>query len=147
MEKPLRVSGFTRVTGSNQALDPKFKIGAIGRFRVIINPILTYRHRAGALVGAAVGGFTPESDLGINIDVYPLIIMGRGNSGGDAFGQVPLRGFDSVDANHYPPSEKFKIDPLGQRGYVSAMTWRAGLFERRLDGGLMGRNLEIRTRP
>ena len=51
--------------------------------------------------------------------------MGRGNSGGEAFGQVPLRGFNSIDANHFPPSEKSKMDPLGQRGYVSAMTWQA----------------------
>lgn len=128
MEKTFEnIPGFTKVQdyGSNQLLDPEFEIGALGRFRIIVNPILTYRPGVGALVGAAVAGFTPKSNGGTNIDVYPLIIMGRGNSGGDAFGQVPLRGFDSVDANHFPPSDKSKVDPLGQRGYVSAMTWQA----------------------
>lgn len=128
MEKTFEnIAGFTKVQdyGSIQLLDPDFEIGAIGRFRIIVNPILTYKPAGGAVVGNAVAGFTPKSNAGVNIDVYPLIIMGRGMGGGDAFGQVPLRGFNSVDANHYPPSEKSKIDPLGQRGYVSAMTWQA----------------------
>lgn len=128
MEKTFEnIAGFTKVQdyGSIQLLDPEFEIGAIGRFRVIVNPILTYTPAGGAVVGNAVAGFTPKSDAGVNIDIYPLIIMGRGMGGGDAFGQVPLRGFNSLEANHFPPSEKSKIDPLGQRGYVSAMTWQA----------------------
>jgi len=128
MEKTFEnLPGFTKVQdyGGAQLLDPEFEIGAIGRFRIIVNPILTYKPGAGAVVGSAVAGFDPKSDAGTNIDVYPLIIMGKGNGGGEAFGQVPLRGFNSIDANHYPPSEKSKIDPLGQRGYVSAMTWQA----------------------
>lgn len=128
MEKTFEnIAGFTKVQdyGGMQLLDPEYEIGAIGRFRIIVNPILTYKPGAGALVASAVSGFTPKSDGGTNIDVYPLIIMGRGNGGGDAFGQVPLRGFTSIDANHYLPSEKSKIDPFGQRGYVSAMTWQA----------------------
>jgi N4-gp56 family major capsid protein len=128
MEKTFEnMPGFTKVQdyGGAQLLDPDYEIGAIGRFRVIINPILTYQPGAGAGVGAAVSGHTPKSDGGTNIDVYPLIILGKGKGGGEAFGQVPLRGFNSLDANHYPPSEKSKVDPLGQRGYVSAMTWQA----------------------
>ena len=128
MEKTFEnMPGFTKVQdyGGAGLLDPDYEIGAIGRFRIIINPILTYQPGAGAVVGSAVSGFTPKSDGSTNIDVYPLIIMGKGKGGGEAFGQVPLRGYDSVDANHYPPSEKSKIDPLGQRGYVSAMTWQA----------------------
>jgi hypothetical protein len=50
--------------------------------------------------------------------------MGKGKGGGDAFGQVALRGFNAVDAGHIPPSQKSKSDPLGQRGYVSAQTWQ-----------------------
>jgi len=128
MEKTFEnMPGFTKVQdyGGSQLLDPDYEIGAIGRFRIIINPILTYQPGAGAVVGSAVAGFTPKSDGTTNIDVYPLIICGKGKGGGEAFGQVPLRGYDSIDANHYPPSEKSKIDPLGQRGYVSAMTWQA----------------------
>lgn len=128
MEKTFEnIAGFTKVQdyGGMALLDPEYEIGAIGRFRIIVNPILTYRPGAGAVVGNAVANFTPKSDGATNIDVYPLIIIGKGNSGGDAFGQVPLRGFESIDVNHFTPAEKSKIDPLGQRGYVSAMTWQA----------------------
>lgn len=126
MEKTFEnIPGFTKVQdyGSNALLDPEFEIGAIGRFRIIVNPLLTYQVGAGAVVGSAVSGFTPKGST--NIDVYPLIIIGRGMGGGDAFGQVPLRGFDSIKADHFPPSERSKIDPLGQRGYVAACTWQA----------------------
>ena len=51
--------------------------------------------------------------------------MGRGLGGGDAFGQVPLRGFDSIKTSHLSPSTQTKSDPLGQRGYVGALTWQA----------------------
>lgn len=128
MEKTFEnIVGFTKVQdyGGMLLLDPEYEIGAIGRFRIIVNPILTYRPGAGAVVGSAVGGFTPKSDGATNIDVYPLVIIGKGNSGGDAFGQVPLRGFDSIDVEHYLPSERSKSDPGKQRGYVSAMTWQA----------------------
>ena len=123
MEKTFEnLPGFTKVQdyGGRELLDPEYEIGAIGRFRVIVNPLLTYQPGAGAAVGA-----TGLKATGGKIDVYPLIIMGRGIGGGDAFGQVPLRGFDSVKANHRPPSEISKSDMLGQRGYVSAQTWQA----------------------
>ena len=128
MEKTFEnMPGFTKVQdyGGAQLLDPDYEIGALGRFRIIINPILTYKPAAGAAVGSAVSGFTPKADDSTNIDVYPLIIVGKGKGGGEAFGQVPLRGFNSIEANHFPPSDRSKVDPLGQRGYVSAQTWQA----------------------
>ena len=128
MEKTFEnMPGFTKVQdyGGGSMLDPDYEIGAIGRFRIIVNPILTYAPGAGAIVGNAVSGFTPKSDATTNIDVYPLIIMGRGKGGGDAFGQVALRGMNAIDAGHIPPNQKSKSDPLGQRGYVSAQTWQA----------------------
>jgi len=128
MEKTFEnISGFTKVQdyGSIAMLDPEYEIGAIGRFRIIVNPILTYKPGAGTVVGSAVANFTPKSNGGSNIDVYPLIVIGRGKGGGDAFGQVPLRGFNSLNVNHFQPSDRSKSDPLGQRGYVSAQTWQA----------------------
>jgi len=130
MEKTFEnMAGFTKVAdyGSNvQLLDPDYEIGAIGRFRIIINPILTYLPGAGDLIAQWQGaGTSPKSDGGTNIDVYPLIIMGRGKNGGDAFGQVALRGKNSIDPTHIPPSQKSKSDPHGQRGYVGAITWQA----------------------
>jgi len=128
MEKTFEnIPGFTKRQDYGDGmglLDPDYEIGAIGRFRIVVNPILTYRPGAGAAVGSAVAGFTPKSDAGTNIDVYPLVGIGRGKGGGDAFGQVPLRGFDSLKVNHMRPSDLSKSDPLGQRGYVAGQTWQ-----------------------
>jgi N4-gp56 family major capsid protein len=124
MEKTYEnITGFTKIQdyGGRELLDPEYEIGAIGRFRVIINPLFTYQ--AGA--GAAVGSTGLKADDSTNIDVYPQIIIGRGLGGGDAFGQVPLRGFESIDASHIPVGTKSAADPLGQRGYVGAITWQA----------------------
>jgi N4-gp56 family major capsid protein len=120
------MDGFTKVAdyGGRELLDPN-EIGSVGRFRIIVSPILTYYPAGGAVVGAAVAGFTPKSDVGVKIDVYPLIVVGKGVGGGDFFGQVALRGLSSVDAGHIPQGTKSAADPLGQRGYVSAMTWQA----------------------
>jgi len=128
MEKTFEnMAGFTKVQdyGGREMLDPDYEIGAMGRFRVIVNPILTYMPGAGAGVGSAVTDFTPKSDDATNIDVYPLVIIGKGKMAGEAFGQVALRGKNAVETGHFPPAEKSKIDPLGQRGYVAAQTWQA----------------------
>jgi len=122
MEKTYEnVLGFTKIQdyGGRELLDPEYEIGAIGRFRIIVNPILTY------LPGAGASGTTVYKNDGANFDVYPQIIVGRGMGGGDAFGQVPLRGFDSVNVKHLPPSMESKVDPLNQRGYVGGITWQA----------------------
>lgn len=129
MEKTFEnMTGFTKTVdyGSGmKLLDPDYEIGAIGRFRIIVNPILTYQPGAGALVAGWTGAGTPKSDGGTNIDVYPLVTLGRGKAGGDAFGQVALRGMNAIDTHHIPPNQRSKSDMLGQRGYVSAQTWQA----------------------
>ena len=108
----------------NNVIDDQ-EIGSIGRFRIIVNPLLTYYPGGGAAVGSAVSGFTPKADDSTNIDVYPLIIMGQGKGHNeDSFGQVALRGFDSVKITHVPVGQASGSDPLGQRGYVGGMTWR-----------------------
>ena len=121
MEKTYEnLDGFTKVQdyGGRDLLDQEFEIGAIGRFRVIVNPILTY---------AAGGGATGSTykATGGDYDVYPNIIIGQGIGGGKPFGQVPLRGFEGLDTSHIPVGTKSASDPLGQRGYVGACTWQA----------------------
>lgn len=128
MEKTFEnMVGFTKVQdyGGRPLLHPEYEIGAIGRFRIIVNPILTYSPDAGANISGWTGSGTMKSTSGTLGDVYPLIVVGRGKGGGDAFGQVPLRGFQSLMANHKKPSEITKSDMLGQRGYVAAATWQA----------------------
>jgi N4-gp56 family major capsid protein len=129
MEKTFEnMVGFTKVNnyGANvKLLDDDYEIGAVGRFRIIVNPILTYQPGAGAAVAGWTGTGAAKSDVGTDIDVYPLIAIGRGKAGGDAFGQVALRGMNAIDSHHIPPSERSKSDMLGQRGYVSAQTWQS----------------------
>lgn len=118
--------GFTsrKDYGSDSVVDEN-EIGSIGRFRIVVNPLLTYVPAGGALVGDAAAGFTPKSDAGVNIDVYPLIIPGQGRGHNEgAFGQVALRGFDSMMLTHIPTGSKSPSDPFGQRGLVGAMSWR-----------------------
>lgn len=128
MEKTLEnIVGFTKrqdYSSTMGLLDKDYEIGALGRFRFVVNPILTYRPGAGAAVGSAVSGFTPKSDGGTNIDVYPLVVIGKGKGGGEAFGQIPLRGMNSIMVDHFPINQRSKIDPLGQRGYVAGQTWQ-----------------------
>ena len=40
--------------------------------------------------------------------------------GENAWGQVALRGSDSLDPTYIPPNQKDKSDPLGQRGFIGA---------------------------
>jgi N4-gp56 family major capsid protein len=118
--------GFTKVAdyGGRALLDPN-EIGSVGRFRIIVSPILTYYPAGGAIVGAAVAGFTPKADDATNIDVYPLIVVGQGTGGGDFFGQIALRGKDSFDPTWIPVGTKSAADPLGQRGYAGGITWQS----------------------
>jgi N4-gp56 family major capsid protein len=121
------MTGFTKVAdyGGRDLIDSE-EIGSIGgRFRIIVSPLLTYYPGGGAVVGAAVAGYTPKADDSTNIDVYPIIVLGQGSKGGDPFGQVALRGLNSIKANHIPVGTPSAADPGGQRGYVWASTWQA----------------------
>jgi N4-gp56 family major capsid protein len=92
-----------------------YELGSCERFRFVISPELTAYADAGASV-AGNPGFVSTS--GTNNDVYPIIVMAE-----DAWGQVALRGMNSIDAWWLPPSQRDKSDPGGQRGYCGAKTW------------------------
>jgi N4-gp56 family major capsid protein len=96
--------------GSRQPIHEQ-ELGSFQNFRVILSPELASIPDAGAAVGAT-GMY---STTGANIDVYPIIVCGE-----DAWGQLTLRGPDSIDPTYIAPGEKTKDDPLGQRGYVGA---------------------------
>ncbi len=92
------------------------ELGSMGRFRFIVSPELASYADAGAAVGTT-GLF---STTGSNIDVYPFIVVAE-----DAWGEVALRGSESLDVTDLRPGEKSKEDPLGQRGYIGASFWSA----------------------
>lgn len=104
------LAGFKTVAeyGTRKPVSP-YEIGSCENFRFITSPELAPYAAAGAAIGATGLSGT------VNIDVYPFIMVGE-----DAWGQVALRGSDSIDPTYIPPGTKDKSDPLGQRGYVGA---------------------------
>lgn len=102
------LNGFTPVAeyGNRKVVHPR-EIGSWESYRFITSPELTYRPAAGALIGAT--GLKGNT----NIDVYQLIICGE-----NAWGQVALRGNESLFITKKSPKDIDKSDILGQRGYV-----------------------------
>jgi N4-gp56 family major capsid protein len=109
------LTGFTPVAeyGTRKPMNEN-EIGSVENFRFITSPELVSIPDSGAAIGTT-GLF---STTGTDIDVYPMIIAAE-----DAWGQVALRGSDSIDVTYIAPGQKDKNDPLGQRGYIGAKTW------------------------
>jgi N4-gp56 family major capsid protein len=124
-------TGFTKVEnyGGRPLLDEDNEIGSLGSLRFIENPILTYIPNGGAAVGTWTGNGSAKSTGASLMDVYPIIVMGRGKAQGGAFGQVALRGKNAIKVTHVPLGQTDKCDPLGQRGYIGGLTWQAQLIE------------------
>lgn len=94
----------------------ELELGSVGRFRFIVSPELAgYADAGGA---AATSGL--YSTTGTSIDVYPMIVVAQ-----EAWGDVALRGMDSIDPTWIPVGQKDKNDPLGQRGYVGGKFYQA----------------------
>lgn len=116
MEPAIRdLPGFKHISeyGNRKPVHEQ-EIGSVESFRFVLSPELAANVNAGAAVGST-GLF---STGGSNIDLYPLIVVAE-----DAWGQVALRGENSLDVSYIPPGQKDKNDPLGQRGYIGAKTW------------------------
>lgn len=107
--------GFTHVSayGSRKPVHSQ-EIGSCENFRFITSAELAPYPSAGANVGNS--GLMGTG----RVDVYPFIVVGE-----DAWGQLALRGGDSIDPTYIPPGVKDKSDPLGQRGYVGAKFYMA----------------------
>lgn len=120
MEPAIRdLAGFKHVSeyGQRKPVHEQ-EIGSVESFRFVLSPELAANINGGAAVGST-GLF---STGGSNIDIYPMIVVGE-----DAWGQVALRGADSIDVSYIPPGQKDKNDPLGQRGYIGAKTYMTAL--------------------
>jgi hypothetical protein len=96
------------------------EIGKCERFRFITSPDLPSIQDGGAAIGAT--GLYSTS--GTSIDVYPFIVSAQ-----DAWGQIAVRGRDSMSPTFLPPGDKSKADPLGQRGYAGTAWWKAVMIE------------------
>jgi N4-gp56 family major capsid protein len=111
--------GFKHVAeyGSRKVIS-EYELGSVENFRIVLSPDLPSIQDA----GAAIGSLGLQSTSGTLIDVYPMIVTGE-----DAFGQVMLRGGQSLDPTYIPPKQKDKNDPLGQRGYIGTSFWMQGV--------------------
>lgn len=116
LEQDIRaLPGFKNVADYGQRKPVnEYEIGSAENFRFILSPDLVSIQD----VGAAVGSTGCVSTTGTLIDVYPVIVTGE-----DAWGQVMLRGQQSLDPTYLPPKSKDKNDPLGQRGYIGTSFW------------------------
>lgn len=94
------------------------EFGSVENFRFIGSPELAPYLTAGAAEGSL--GLVSTSSY---VDVYPVIVVGE-----NAWGQVALRGANSVDPTWIPPGTKDKNDPLGQRGYVGAKFYMSAVI-------------------
>ena len=113
------LDGFKHVSeyGTRKPVHP-MELGSQGRFRFIVSPELQPYTDA----GGAVAGLGLVSTTGTSADVYPVIVVGE-----DAWGDVALRGKESIDPTWLPPGTKDKNDPLGQRGYIGAKFYSAAV--------------------
>ncbi len=123
LEQDLRtqLSGFTHVSdyGSRKPVHPN-ELGSWQQFRFVTSPHTGPYLNAGAAttLNTRLAGGVPNSTGAELIDVYPILIMGE-----EAYGDVMLRGMESIKAYHMRPNEESKDDPLGQRGHVGAKTY------------------------
>lgn len=120
MEPAIRdLPGFKHVAeyGQRKTVHEQ-EIGSVESFRFVLSPELAADINGGASVGSTGLYSTGAS----TIDIYPMIVVGE-----DAWGQVALRGMDSMDVSYIPPGQKDKNDPLGQRGYIGAKTYMTAL--------------------
>jgi N4-gp56 family major capsid protein len=108
------IPGFKHVAeyGQRKPLS-EFEIGSVENFRFITSPELASTPNAATSVTASTFGLFTTG--GTNPDVYRMIVTGE-----DAWGDVALRGTNSMDVKVHPASHADKNDLLGQRGYAGA---------------------------
>ncbi len=92
------------------------EIGSVEQVRYIATTVAKPFEGAGVVVASAP---TMRSNLGVNVDVYPIIYFAR-----DAFGIVPLKGHSAMTPMVVNPKPAAG-DPLGQRGTVGWKLWTA----------------------
>jgi N4-gp56 family major capsid protein len=110
--------GFTKVEdyGTFKPIHD-MEIGTCEDFRFIKSPLLTSF--------AASGSATLNTCLsvgGSNVDVYPFLVIGE-----DAWGQVALKGMNSIKPTVLRSGDINHANPLGQFGFVGASTWFAAV--------------------
>lgn len=111
--------GFVNVAdyGTRRTVS-EYEIGTVENFRFVLSPELAPYTDSGA-TASGTGLYTS----GTKVDVYPVIVTAE-----EAWGQIALRGVNSLTPTWIAPGTKDKSDPLGQRGYVGASFYHDALI-------------------
>ena len=96
----------------------EMELGAVGSHRFILSPDIP--KTINAATGATLNGL--KTTGGTYADVYQLYTIAK-----DAWGHTAFRGLDAVDFSHIPWNKKEKVDPTGERGYVSGTFYDAAV--------------------
>jgi N4-gp56 family major capsid protein len=86
-----------------------YEIGSVENVRIILTPELQPFYGA----GAAIASLDVLSRDGVNVDVYPLVMMAEGY-----WGSTNLKGQNAADVHLENPKMQ-RSDELGQRGFAS----------------------------
>jgi len=113
------IAGFTPVVEyGTMARAHEREIGAVEQFRFITSPYFRPWLQGGGTVTA--GAFLSNGGVSLTTaDVYPIMVVAQ-----NAWGQVALKGFGSIDVTYLPAKQKTHANPLGQFGYVGAVFWK-----------------------
>lgn len=113
------MSGFIpmeQYSDSTKALPGE--IGKVEQFRIILTPLFEPFLTAGTSGTTYLSGGVAVS-VNAAADVYPFLFTAR-----DAYGIVPLQGFQAVTPMVMNPGKPSPGDPLGQIGFVSWKTYQ-----------------------
>ncbi len=113
MEADFRdMTGFVEtINYASGAPTSEFELGKVEDTRIILTNHLE------PFYGAGSTSITGVANNGTNVDVYPLVIIGR-----DAYAVTPLAG-NGVQMTVTNPKMGTPGDPLGQRGFVAWKMW------------------------
>ena len=120
LESDIRdMPGFKHVSeyGSRKPVN-EYEVGSVENFRFITSPELVPVQGANGVTSAV--GTTGLQATSSYVDVYQVVVAAE-----DAWGQVALRGANSIDPTMIMPGQKDKGDPMGQRGYIGAKFYMA----------------------
>jgi N4-gp56 family major capsid protein len=114
MEADFRdMTGFVEVKNyASGGPTSEYELGSVENVRIILTNHLEPFYGAGS---ASISGVLNN---GTNVDVYPLVIVGK-----DAYAVTPLSGNGVEMAVKNPKMGTSYEDPLGQRGFVSWKMW------------------------
>lgn len=113
------ISGFIPVANYSDSIKAlPGEVGSLEEFRIILTPMFEPWETAGASGTTYLSGGV-EVSTAAQCDVYPLIFVAR-----DAYGIIPLQGFEAVVPYVINPDKPTKSDPLAQLGYVAWKTYQ-----------------------